>query len=183
MQYFYRATAAAATTSFISRLVLWLKLFLCIFFNQCFIVCINFLLFFCSLHWTSRAKKVDSKAINCVCWKVLLLSKKLLPPLLLLLLLSSTPSVFSQLLSFLLSISSLLRWYIKNRLPWHDVCVYMCRSWLVKMDICSLHDLFTFYFSTSISLKLFSSPLVLSQKTLSLILEHVIFNIYNVNES
>lgn len=99
--------------------------FFCVYFsiNASLFASISYF-FFCSLHWTSRAKKVDSKAINCVCWKVLLLSKKLLPPLLLLLL-SSTPSVFSQLLSFLLSISSLLRWYIKNRLPWHDVCVYV----------------------------------------------------------
>lgn len=80
---------------------------MCIIFNQwCFIVCVNFLLLFLSfvcngIHCMSSTKKKSTAKSSIVFWaeKFYCYQKKLLPSLLLLL--SSTPSVFSQLISFL----------------------------------------------------------------------------------
>lgn len=80
---------------------------MCIIFNQwCFIVCVNFLLFFCRSFAMAfivcRVRKKSRQQSHQLCFELkssIVIKKKLLPSLLLLL--SSTPSVFSQLISFL----------------------------------------------------------------------------------
>lgn len=148
---------------------------MCIIFNQCFIVCVNFFLsfFFCNaIECRERKKKVDSKVINCVSWKVLLLSKKA-PSFAHSFFLATLHLSSRNCFLLLLSISS-LRWYIKNRLPWHDMCVCVCvcanhDSWKWKLTIFALSMIYLPFTFPLLLLWRFSSLYVASP------LEHIIF--------
>lgn len=115
------------------------------FLNQCFIVCINFFLLVMAMQWHWRAKKSRQQSHQlCVLKSSFVITK----------------SIFFLFLvhSICLLAKAIIAIFFYQyhhtddtlKIACHDMLEKcMCGSWFVKMnmnDICSLHDLFTFYF-------------------------------------